>query len=183
MIYTQDNFIDTKTIDHYLEIPDSIEWVEAHGDHKNWHNRVYPLLRTDYISSVPVLKKIQQTIQKETGKLVYADTFNLVRWRVGDYQMPHADAENPNGDPHPFPWRNYGCMLYLNNNFSGGEIYFPDHDIEIKPRPGLLAFFPGTTEYMHGVREVTEGTRYTIGSFWTTDYTKRVKKFYDWRLS
>ena len=45
---------------------------------------------------------------------------------------------------------------------------FPDKDnFEPKIKPGMLVLFPGTLEYLHGVKEVTQGVRYTIASFFT----------------
>ena len=61
---------------------------------------------------------------------------------------------------------------------SGGEIYFPNKENYCPPiEPGMLVFFPGTLEFLHGVKEVTEGTRYTIASFFTRDKSKA--DFYD----
>ena len=34
-------------------------------------------------------------------------------------------------------------------------------------KPNTLVFFPGTLEYLHGVKEITGGVRYTLTSFWT----------------
>jgi hypothetical protein len=179
-IHLRENFIPENLVEHYLTLAETAKWARV--DNEIWDNRSCNLIRYDYEISSILMEKVQEELRNTTGRELYADTFNLVRWRVGDRQEPHADAENPDGTPHPYPWREYACMLYLNSNFEGGEIYFPDYDIEIKPRPGLLVFFPGTLEYLHGVREITEGVRYTVGCFWTTDYTKRMRRFYDWRF-
>lgn len=110
---------------------------------------------------------------REFSGPIYADMLQLVRWLPGNDQMPHADSQHENGLPHPYPWREQASVIYLNDDYEGGEVYFPHHGIDIKPEPGMLATFPGTTEYMHGVRAVKSGTRYTIASFWTTDISKK----------
>jgi hypothetical protein len=56
-------------------------------------------------------------------------------------------------------------LVYLNDDFSGGEIYFPDRDVIISPKPGMLILFPGTKNYEHGVKKVESGIRYTL-SIW-----------------
>jgi predicted 2-oxoglutarate/Fe(II)-dependent dioxygenase YbiX len=104
---------------------------------------------------------------------IYADTLQLVRWLPGNSQDPHADSENEDGAPHPFSWREQASIIYINDDFVGGEVYFPDYDLELKPEAGMLVTFPGTTEYMHGVRPVESGVRYTIASFWATDSSKK----------
>jgi hypothetical protein len=85
--------------------------------------------------------------------------------------FPHADGENSDGTTHPLYWRKFGCILYLNDNFEDGEIYFPDKDIILKPKPGTL-------EWLHGVKETKNGERYNLASFWTDDKTKEIKYDY-----
>jgi predicted 2-oxoglutarate/Fe(II)-dependent dioxygenase YbiX len=107
---------------------------------------------------------------------LYCDIFQFVRWRVGDkLYPPHADAEYASGKMHPFSYRNYSAITYLNDNYKGGEIYFTEFD-NFKPKlsPGTLIIFPGTLKYTHGVTEIQEGERFTIASFFTFD-----KKWHD----
>lgn len=99
---------------------------------------------------------------------IYPEYLGLVKWEIGDVQHPHADGEELNGK-HQFYWRNFGCVLYLNDDYDGGEIYFPNQNIQIKPKPNTLVFFPGTLEFLHGVNPITKGIRYTLTSFWTFD--------------
>ena len=57
-------------------------------------------------------------------------------------------------------------IVYVNDNYEGGELWFPDHKFEIKPPARSLITFPGTDEYMHGVKDVTGTvTRYVLPSF------------------
>jgi len=104
---------------------------------------------------------------------LFADLVNFARWPPGYELHPHADSENPDGVPHPFPWRDFASVIYLNDDYEGGAIYFPNLNIELKPRPGTLITFPGTLRYLHGVRCVTSGMRHTIASFITFDESKR----------
>ena len=83
----------------------------------------------------------------------------IARWFVGNVQPPHADKTN-------YPNYDIGSVIYLNNEYEGGEIYFPQHDIEIKPIAGNAFAFPGDEHYMHGVKEITSGCRYTLPVFW-----------------
>lgn len=69
----------------------------------------------------------------------------------------------------------YGLVLYLNTcdvDFVGGELYYPNLEIEYKPMAGDLVIHPGSDEYSHGVRNVTSGVRYIITSF-----AKTVKEY------
>ena len=110
----------------------------------------------------------------------FGNSSDLRKWHPGEYQEPHSDSEgiNDGTDDYfvdPFLVGNFssifiefGCIMYLNNDYEGGEIYFPAYDIEIKPKPGDLIFFPGSNLYMHGVRELLSGNRYTLTTFYTT---------------
>jgi len=91
----------------------------------------------------------------------------IIRWFPGIEQKPHADKQLNDGSPNPFPTYDLNSLLYYNDQFDGGELYYPQHDIEIKPEPGLAVAHPGDTYYLHGVKMVTNGERYTTPSFYT----------------
>lgn len=133
---------------------------------------------------VPVVKDILLDIKdrisgyishiNDNKNIYYTDCLQLVRWPIGSSQSPHADAEYEDYSDHPSPWRDYGCIIYLNDNYTGGNTYFVNKGMAIQPKARTLAVFPGTLEYTHGVSEVTGNVRYTIASFWTTDINQNV---------
>jgi hypothetical protein len=104
---------------------------------------------------------------------VYSDTVQLVKWSPGMSMPPHADNANPDGSPHPMPWRDYASVIYLNDDYEGGEFYFPEIGIEIKPMAGMLLAFPGGMRHFHGVREVAKAPRYTMPGWYTKDIQHR----------
>lgn len=95
----------------------------------------------------------------------------MVRWLPGQYQHPHADKElhkgEERGQPNDFPWYDIAGLFYINDDYEGGELYFPIQNIQFKPKRGAAYFFPGDMNYIHGVTEVESGIRYTIPFFWT----------------
>ena len=51
---------------------------------------------------------------------------------------------------------------WINDNYDGGEIYFPNQGVSYKPRKFSAVFFPSAgTEYIHGISRVTSGHRFT----------------------
>jgi hypothetical protein len=56
-----------------------------------------------------------------------------------------------------------GSVAYLNDNFTGGHIVYPDLNFEYKPEAGSLVLHRGTV--MHGVSKLIEGTRYMLTCF------------------
>jgi hypothetical protein len=62
----------------------------------------------------------------------------------------------------------HSALLYLSDHgkdFTGGEIIFPQHDLSIKPKVGMLVFFRGDREHFHEVSKVLSGERHCIVSF------------------
>jgi len=112
----------------------------------------------------PIVEKFFNVEMQDTGPAI-------VRWRVGDQQHPHADKEfhlgEESGRPNDFPWYDISSLFYINDDYEGGELYFPQHGVEFKPKARAAYFFPGDMNYVHGVRKVTSGTRYTCPFFWT----------------
>ena len=100
-------------------------------------------------------------------KPVYHDGVNLIKWPHGFVQPAHSDFENYGGEPHVFNWRQIGCVAYLNDDFDGGEIHFPQHGLTVPVKPRMMAFFPGDVHHSHGVNRVLNGSRYTLTMFWT----------------
>lgn len=97
---------------------------------------------------------------------VYCDGIQTVIWPEGVAMPPHQDDRHPNpAEPHNTPWRFIASVVYLNDNYSGGEIYFPDRDQVIKPKRGQLIAFPGA--WWHGVHAVTGGQRFTCPSWYS----------------
>lgn len=67
---------------------------------------------------------------------------------------------------YPYLWSGHcTTLVYLNSDFEGGELYFPELDFDIKPEPGMLVMFPGNLHYVHGIAKVSKGTRYTLGQW------------------
>ena len=64
------------------------------------------------------------------------------------------------------PSLEYATVIYLNENYEGGMLYFKDEDltIQIKPPAGSMMLFRASR--LHGVTEVTgDGQRYVLTSF------------------
>lgn len=191
MISINNDFIDKNTCDllkNYAEdLTKTARWDRSDLG-SGWNDRYVhagDLVRPDRgfagtkdIEASNILLGIREKVKQHIIKIrnlqipLYSDMLQLVRWVPGNQQHPHADSQNEDGSTHPYYWREYASILYLNSDYTGGSIYFPQHDIELTPSPGTMVTFPGTVEYMHGVRAVTSGERYTVASFWTTDILK-----------
>jgi hypothetical protein len=77
---------------------------------------------------------------------------------IGEKQDVHIDFTKREERP------DFSSTLYWVDSFDGGEIYFPDDKIEIKPKEGSLIFWRNPV--FHGVKEITAGDRYASSFFW-----------------
>ena len=93
----------------------------------------------------------------------------IIRWFGGIEQKPHADKQMNDGSPNPFTDYDINSLFYYNDDFEGGELYYPGHDLVIKPEPGLAVLHPGDINYLHGVKMVTSGERFTTPAFYTIE--------------
>jgi hypothetical protein len=116
--------------------------------------------------------RVLKDFYAETAEL-YSDTAQLVRWRPGWEMQPHADNMHADGEPHSMPWRDYSSVIYLNDKYDGGEFYFPNLGVQLKPVTGTLIAFTGGVKHLHGVRKVSGATRYTMPGWYTRDVSHR----------
>lgn len=199
MISVNPNFLSTEeisTVLSYIENEAPLGWHRIPDDENKrpddnfWDNRFLDVNRLDIDNPkeqliikllVDLRKRIIQHIIKTQGLTVpiYADTLSIIRWFEGDYQIVHADGEyDPDseyvtpGEEYPFPHRKYSSLCFLNDDFDGGEIYFPKKDLEVKPTAGTMVAYPGTHDYSHGFRTVNNGVKYTVVSYYTKDRDK-----------
>jgi PKHD-type hydroxylase len=56
------------------------------------------------------------------------------------------------------------CVLFLTgpDQYRGGELFFEDPAMEVRPAAGALVTFPATKSFMHGVNPITAGERVTL---------------------
>jgi len=99
-------------------------------------------------------------------KNIHQIGYHTQKWEPGAYARIHSDNTDQKGNSGAFTRSRYASFLYLNNDFSGGILRFPGQEISIEPRVGMLAAFDGGFNNMHEVTLISDGVRYTLGSFW-----------------
>jgi len=92
----------------------------------------------------------------------------ILRYQPGGHYWLHADSERYIRERKS--WlktsdRDASLLLYLNDDFSGGELSFFAMNYVYRPRRGDLVFFPSDHRYAHRAHEVTEGRRYVVVSW------------------
>jgi hypothetical protein len=59
----------------------------------------------------------------------------------------------------------------LNDDYEGGELYFPRFDLTIKPKKGDIIISPSNYIYEHASQDMINGTKYAVVVM--TDYNDR----------
>lgn len=121
-------------------------------------------------SRFAALYRIARHFNVET--LPYSDTQQLVRWPTGLAMPPHVDNAHPDGSQHETAYREFASVVYLNDDFEGGDIYFPTLGYRLRARRGMLIGFRADALHPHGITEITAGLRYTMPGWYTSDATR-----------
>ena len=110
----------------------------------------------------PIADKSTQKIKElfSVDRELWPTDIQLGNWSIGGNAGLHTDTQNAD-------WTIYSSIIYINDNFEGGVLSFPDLDFEYKPKVGDFVTFPG--DYWHRVQTITSGTRRTIIDFYSYD--------------
>jgi hypothetical protein len=95
----------------------------------------------------------------------YYEAFNFVKYEgAGTHFKIHADHG-------PAYVTTISIVAYVNDDYEGGELYFPRFDLTLKPKKGDVVIFPSTYIYEHASNDMISGTKYSIVIM--TDYNDR----------
>lgn len=138
---------------------DDVENLVAEGKYeitRGWDDK--NLLVISYPVSRTVTTRLTDLIAKSDPNLHLS---------FGIFQRMQKGVElKAHTDQHTDPSIKYAAVLYLNEDYADGEIFWPNKDFEIKPKAGSLIMFPGTDEFNHGVKHVGDGPiRYVMPGF------------------
>ena len=109
---------------------------------------------------------------------LFVESFVLACLFRGDSLIAHADNERRKYGrwvPNHSPQRDYTGLAYLNDNFTGGELVFPDLGVVIVPKPGLLVGFPSNHKFVHAVPKVLSGKRYSLPVWFSVNSAKAMQ--------
>lgn len=115
----------------------------------------------------PELNKVSNYIEKITSlPIENHEDFSLVKYEKGGQYVPHIDT------PCPFSKnaRFWSFLIYLNDNFKGGETEFDQINHKVTPKKGSLVYWrntdPSTEEALiessHSGLPVTEGEKWIL---------------------
>jgi len=82
------------------------------------------------------------------------------KYDEGSFMGSHVDFNEDNY------YLAYTIVVYLNDDYEGGELYFNDLDIKIKPQAGSIIMYPSSAPYSHQSLKVLKGRKMLITHHW-----------------
>jgi hypothetical protein len=80
--------------------------------------------------------------------------FQILKYSPGDFYKEHIDGGMDLK-------RRYSTIMYLNDDYEGGETLFPRSDVSVKGEAGDVIYFPSAYTHPHIAQEIKSGTKYT----------------------
>lgn len=115
-------------------------------------------LKKTKCSDHPIVRKVIDTLN-----ISNVESVSLLYYPTGAYNSPHADnCIIDNGVvTRVKPWT-HTAIIFLNDNFQGGELVYPHQGCVFYPTIGTMVITPAGEKYIHYVNKVTVGERYTL---------------------
>lgn len=165
-----------KYIDGFMNYDDAIavsEYAKKHidlfTDFGNTEQEFKVHTYHEILSNDPEILNIIQEVAKRVYRFVlseYTQQFedfidektHIAKFEEGNGMHDHYDSSRP---------LDIATLVYLNDEYEGGDIYFPKYKISYKPKPGDLLCFPDNPNFIHGVKPIIKGTRFTLPRWFT----------------
>ena len=146
---------------------DDVDNLVAEGKFEitqNWKDKNLNIIQHDIYKKL--YRRLNDVVIDVDSSLILSGFATIQRMQPGVTLTSHTDQ-------HTDPSIRYAAIVYINDDYSDGELFFKNKSLDIKPRSGSLLIFPGDHEFEHGVRTVGEGPiRYVLVGF------IKVKGFY-----
>jgi predicted 2-oxoglutarate/Fe(II)-dependent dioxygenase YbiX len=101
----------------------------------------------------------KQDFAKNIGFMEGCNQIDLLKYEKDNFYDYHVDDGKHTN-------RILSCILFLNNDYEGGELCFKntfdDEEVAVKPLPGKLIIWPSNIMFPHTVKPVKKGIRYTV---------------------
>lgn len=131
-------------------------------------------LDPDYPHKESIVKKVALKIQDAMVK-TYSHMNNPTFKVKSLMQLNHGESLPVHFDGVPMLGAeeqpdNLAAVFYINNDFRGGETFYPNLNVSYTPVPGNALMHPGKPGYEHGVSEVSGNTRHSFTVFAYNNY-------------
>jgi predicted 2-oxoglutarate/Fe(II)-dependent dioxygenase YbiX len=149
-------------------------------------------LRSELAFFDPLYRRMNEVVEAHAQRLYegcdYAPRVHnsqLLVYHEADHFVPHSDntIRREGRLVTNTPWRQIVGLLWLTDSsdeadpgdkfrFTGGEFFFPNligedgEPMRIRPKAGMMIFFPANYWFRHGVARVGAGRRISVARWW-----------------
>tara|TARA_R100001143_G_scaffold8422_1_gene10516 strand:- start:111 stop:587 length:477 start_codon:yes stop_codon:yes gene_type:complete len=143
-----DNFISAKDSNRFIDVMDNCFHLKEKRCFMHRDTQVTNCMEIHDIPEIDELGLKLKKLGREQNEKYALSYFQLVKW------PQQGQGEHVDFDYHP-----YSTIIYLNDDFEGGETVVGEKTIS--PKKYKLIGFEGN-KITHKVNNITKGTRYTI---------------------
>jgi len=127
---------------------------------------------TQEVSDIDYVLNVQKSIYDpiKTVSTHYAETHNFTistlsnlkinKSYPGKHLGPHADSHGNDNSAK------ISIVVFLNDNFDGGEMLFRKQKVMVKPVSGSILIYPSVDPFYHQPNLIKSGIKYTVTGFW-----------------
>jgi hypothetical protein len=153
-----------------------VDWdYSINNNNSHWpRNNVGPYHSPEHLEAYDILKMIDEPYKKaldvwceKTGnkKLDWiTKNYSIKKYKTGQAIASHSDRDHDH-DKNTFDWT---ALIYLNDDYTGGEIRFDTLDYSVAPKAGSILFFPA--DEMHTAMQVLSGNKYFVFLYIQSEY-------------
>jgi hypothetical protein len=158
-VYEIEEFLSHDTQEKFLSLTEDNGWIA-----KDPGNITKPISNNVKITA----KKVEIDIESFFSSFTQIKNItNIRRLKYGEFMHLHKDGGS-HDKPEPIV---FGIAIYLNDDFTGGELSYPELNLTVNPRPRSMVIHKA--EYLHKVLPVISGNRYSITTFVLGDETTK----------
>ena len=160
-IYQERNAVSPSVCRDYVQQGDRVGWSPTNiSELDPSFSRSHAVINVDAQTLFAAVRHIAPPTLDEMHIVSLAEQrTQLMRYREGEYFGVHTDA--------PFVAQDgaitkLSLVLYLNDDYAGGETIFPDLGLEVRPEVGKILLFPPDLSHMS--KPISRGMKYIIRS-------------------
>ena len=165
MIYEYD-FLDKNRLRQMMSLFDSGKFIDgAATGPKEKHvkdNTQQDDIEINKIVNQSITKILRQTELFRMHPLNKCSPCFLLKYEEGQHYDDHTDYYEVWGCR-----TDYTVVITLNDDYEGGSMAFFNEEVQIRAGAGSVILFPANFMYPHQIMDVTEGTRYSIVTWFT----------------
>ena len=154
--FNQNALWDTSTFSNDKENTGATSKVDMNEYWITNKDQYYDVLSKTFKSAVDKYIKVHTRITPTAYT-----AFRLNHYAEGGFMKNHVDnIYRSHGQQYGYP--HLTSLLFLNDNYEGGEFVMLDDTYKAKVKQGSVIVFPSNFMYDHEVKKVTKGNRYSV---------------------